>query len=93
MCLKSKSVYIRPIELPSEQDGRGMRHSSSYEDFKQNKQHEMGSVSGRSETASPAPSFGIRKARSDPDVNRHNMTKELEVSLCILYKVICNCAM
>ncbi len=47
----------------------------------QKKQSSSVSGSGvRSATASPQPVFGIRKARSDPDINVHNMQKEVDVS-------------
>ena len=77
-------IIHSPIELPPV--GRPTR-SSSYEDFKQSKLQETGGgvpmSSGRSEGGSvppsPTPSFGIRKAKSDPDVNKHNLMKDLEV--------------
>ena len=78
-----------PIEIPPDFPSVGRRgRAPSYEDFKQSKLQEMGggapvnggrSEAGSSIPSSPAPSFGIRKAKSDPDVNKHNMTKELEV--------------
>jgi hypothetical protein len=67
-----------PIDLPP----RGKSSFSSYEELKQVKlQKSTGgsSVASSSGTASPVPSFGIRKARSDPDVNKHNQQKEIEV--------------
>ena len=53
-----------------------MRHSSSYEDFRRERLRQGGSATGGQ---SPVPSFGIRKAKSDPDVGMQNMQKELEV--------------
>ena len=63
-----------------------MKHSTSYDDLKKKKQRESSgtsSVGSRSGTASPQPGmgFGIRKARSHPDVNVQSLQKEVDVSL------------
>ena len=88
-----------PVELPPV----GVRgRTSSYEDFKQSKLQETGGgapmSSGRSDggsvPASPTPSFGIRKAKSDPDINKHNMMKDLEVLMNLIQLdtiVLCTC--
>ena len=56
-----------------------MKHATSYDDFKKQKLQQASSVSS-SGTTTPVLSFGIRKARSHPDVNMHNLQKELEVN-------------
>ena len=56
-----------------------MKHATSYDDFKKQKIQQASSISS-SGTTTPVQSFGIRKARSHPDVNMHNIQKELEVS-------------
>ena len=84
VCIIFLSRYLRPIELPASLQSSSasigtMKHSSSYESFKQQKQQSSSPGSVRSGTSTPPSGFGIRKARSDPDVNLHSMQKEVEV--------------
>ena len=76
---------LSPRPLSAASDNITMTHSASYESFKLKKLSGSttpvaagGSV--RSAASSPQPTFGLRKVRSDPDVNMHNMQKEVEVS-------------
>lgn len=65
-----------------------MKHSSSYEDFRRERLKQGGSAtSGQS----PVPSFGIRKAKSDPDVGMQNMQKDLEVVCDYVCACLCVC--
>ena len=57
-----------------------MRHSSSYEDFRRERLKQGASTSG---SHSHVPSFGIRKAKSEPDVGLQNMQKNVEVVMCV----------
>lgn len=62
---------------------KGISQSTSYEDLKQSKLQKAGG-SPASNSGTSTPSFGIRKARSDPDVNKHNLQKEIEVHIITL---------
>ena len=64
----------RPVELPV----RPIKHSSSYEDFRKQRLQQGGAPPTAG--GGQGTGFGIRsKARSDPDISRQNLQKDLEV--------------